>query len=387
MSRAYCNLGLAHLATGNHESVLECQKYFLAIAQTTKESDSRFRALGNMGDVLIKMDSLEEAIEVYHKQLALSKQLREKSYEASSYGSLGICHRLTKQFDKALGIPHTGAVNLAKDLGDLQGECKAHGNMGAVHLSLSNYINAVKCYTEQLERAQEISDGGLEAAAYGNLGRAKHNLGRHEEAVHCFQQQVELLEEAKKGHSLERGRALGHIGTCHSALNNHKVAATYHQEYLAMAVDAKSPRDQERAYRDLGSALRNTGNLQEALVCFEKRLVMAHDLVQLDDKGSAYGELGEVHSLLGNLEQAASCLEHQLKTAREAGDRCAEARAASALGLVLNDLGRHSQALSYHRQDLSLSTACQNNMEADKKTYRDLHELIVGPVERAPRFE
>ena len=26
-------------------------------------------------------------------------------------------------------------------------------------------------------------------------------------------------------------------------------------------------------------------------------------------------------------------------------------------------------------------------LEADKKTYRDLHELIVGPVERAPRFE
>ena len=111
MSRAYCNLGLAHLATGNHESVLECQKYFLAIAQTTKESDSRFRALGNMGDVLIKMDSLEEAIEVYHKQLSLSKQLREKSYEASSYGSLGICHRLTKQFDKALGF-HTQELSI-----------------------------------------------------------------------------------------------------------------------------------------------------------------------------------------------------------------------------------------------------------------------------------
>ena len=153
-----------------------------------------------------------------------------------------------------------------QDLGDLHGECKAHGNMGAVHLSLSNYINAVKCYTEQLERAQEISDACLEAAAYGNLGLAKHNLGRHEEAVHCFEQQVELLEDTGDKDPLDRGRALGHIGACHQALGNHKKAALFHQEYLAIALKSTSVKDQERAYRELGCALKNTGNLQEALV-------------------------------------------------------------------------------------------------------------------------
>ena len=71
-----------------------------------KETQSRFRALGNMGDVLIKMEQVEEAIKVYQKQLTLSKQSREKSYEATAYGSLGVCHRLSKQFDKALGY-HT----------------------------------------------------------------------------------------------------------------------------------------------------------------------------------------------------------------------------------------------------------------------------------------
>ena len=29
MGRAYCNLGLAHIALGNLENALECQKYFL----------------------------------------------------------------------------------------------------------------------------------------------------------------------------------------------------------------------------------------------------------------------------------------------------------------------------------------------------------------------
>ena len=82
-----------------------------ALAETMKETQSRFRALGNMGDVLIKMEQVEEAIKVYQKQLTLSKQSREKSYEATAYGSLGVCHRLSKQFDKALGY-HTQVRNV-----------------------------------------------------------------------------------------------------------------------------------------------------------------------------------------------------------------------------------------------------------------------------------
>ena len=38
----------------------------------------------------------------------------------------------------------------------MKGECKAHGHLDAVHISLANYTNAMKCYQEQLERAKEL---------------------------------------------------------------------------------------------------------------------------------------------------------------------------------------------------------------------------------------
>jgi tetratricopeptide (TPR) repeat protein len=72
-----------------------------------KHNQAKFRALGNMGDVFTKMDNLNEAISVYEKQLILAKQIRDKGFEASAFGSLGICYRLqSRQFDKALGY-HT----------------------------------------------------------------------------------------------------------------------------------------------------------------------------------------------------------------------------------------------------------------------------------------
>ena len=79
---------------------------FSAIAQVSKHNQAKFRALSNMGDVLIKMNNHEEAIKVYQKQLALAKQSQDKVSEASAFGWLGVSHRLLKRFDKSLGF-HT----------------------------------------------------------------------------------------------------------------------------------------------------------------------------------------------------------------------------------------------------------------------------------------
>jgi hypothetical protein len=38
MGRAYCNLGLAHLALGNLETALECQKYFLGRCSVLRQT-------------------------------------------------------------------------------------------------------------------------------------------------------------------------------------------------------------------------------------------------------------------------------------------------------------------------------------------------------------
>lgn len=78
MGRAYCNLGLAHLALGNLETALECQKCFLTIAHMTQHLQGKFRALGNIGDVLIKMGDVEEAVKMYQRQLGFARQVNNK---------------------------------------------------------------------------------------------------------------------------------------------------------------------------------------------------------------------------------------------------------------------------------------------------------------------
>lgn len=71
----------------------------------------KFRALGNLGDVLMKMKDPSQAVKVYQKQLILAKQSGDKSLEAVAYGALGLCHRQMQCFDKALGY-HTQVIVL-----------------------------------------------------------------------------------------------------------------------------------------------------------------------------------------------------------------------------------------------------------------------------------
>lgn len=128
MGRAYCNLGLAHLALGNLDTSLECQKYFLgklfqthktnnsdyvysqhynyyyflAISHMTKNLQAKLRALGNIGDILSKMNDTEEALKMYHRQFTLARQIRDTSMEAAACSSLGLANRYIKCYDKAL---------------------------------------------------------------------------------------------------------------------------------------------------------------------------------------------------------------------------------------------------------------------------------------------
>lgn len=210
MGRAYCNLGLAHLALGNLDTALECQKYYLgecdairrrkkkllpqtrtfalpyiynphsgsrlkvlflkisAIAHMTKNIAGKFRALGNIGDCLLRLGEIEEAVKMHQRQLNLARQAADRGLEAAAYGALGLSHRASRSYDKALGF-HTQELTLRQESGDLRGECRAHGHLGAVHMALAQYTHAVKCYQEQLERARESGDSGVEAQALGEL--------------------------------------------------------------------------------------------------------------------------------------------------------------------------------------------------------------------------
>lgn len=76
--------------------------FYLAISHMTKSLLAKLRALGNIGDILIKMNDTEEALKMYHRQFTLARQIRDTNMEAAACSSLGLANRYVKCYDKAL---------------------------------------------------------------------------------------------------------------------------------------------------------------------------------------------------------------------------------------------------------------------------------------------
>lgn len=95
-----------------------------------KHAQGTFRALGNIGDALMKMRRQDEALPFYHQQLAAAKQSRDRTLEACAYGALGMAHRLVRQFDKALGF-HTQVCQNPVPLELLQAADTCHYHCGS----------------------------------------------------------------------------------------------------------------------------------------------------------------------------------------------------------------------------------------------------------------
>jgi tetratricopeptide (TPR) repeat protein len=141
---------------------------------------------------------------------------------------------------------------------------------------------------------QELKDSAAEAQAHGNMGLTRMNLLHFEEAIANFEKELECLDArlAASGQpapaaaspsangvtaahppppapaTKEKARALGSLGDCFDALGDYNQSVRYHEQFLRLALETGSLRDQDKAYRGLGLANKNLGNLQEALVSF-----------------------------------------------------------------------------------------------------------------------
>ena len=93
------------------------------------------------------------------------------------------------------------------------------------------------------------------------------NLNLLEEAISNFDCELECLQNKNSEDSTrERARALGNLGDCYDSLGDYCESVKFHEQFLSLSLRTGVAKDQNKAYKGLGLAYKNLGNLQEALV-------------------------------------------------------------------------------------------------------------------------
>ncbi|KAI5696189.1 hypothetical protein M8J75_009497 [Diaphorina citri] len=308
------------------------------------------------------LNSLDKAINYMQQDLAVAKSLGDVGGECRAHGNLGSAYFSKASFEEALQS-HRYQLVLAMKCKDTQAAASALTSLGHVYTAVGDYPNALASHKQCVQLVKQMGDKLQEAREIGNVGVVYLAMGEFESAVDCHTQHLRLAR--RLGNKVEEARAYSNLGSSHHYRRNFSQAIVFHENVLRIAQELGDRAVEARAYAGLGHAARCAGDYSQAKRWHERQLDMALSSRDKVGEGRACSNLGIVYQLLGDHDAALKLHQAHLSIATTLGDRAGMGRAYGNIGNAYSAMGYYQQAIKYHKQELTISKEVKDrNSEA-----------------------
>jgi tetratricopeptide (TPR) repeat protein len=260
------NLGEVLLKKGSvNEAIAQFQKA-LQIEPDFAE------ARNNLGNALLRKGSLDEAIAHYQRALQI------KPDYAEARNNLGNALLQKGKVDEAIAY-YQRALQIKPD------SAEAHNNLGEALLKKGNVDEAISHY----QRALQIKPDNVEAQY--NLGNALLQKGSVDEAIAHYQRALQIKPDCVEA-SYNLGNVLLQKGKVDEAISHYQ---------RALETDANFA----EAHNNLGNALFQRGKVDEAIAHFQKALQIKPDYAEASyNLGEALLKKGSVGEAISHYQRA-----------------------------------------------------------------------------------
>jgi len=159
---------------------------------------SLYSSLGNLNDNLQQFNKA-----ISYRKLALEKfrLAKDSTAQAGSYSDIGIGFFSQNQYDSALSY-YSKAVHLRKKIGDQRGLSISYNNIGAVYSKQKDFKKALIYFQLALKMIKPFGQKNAEAAYYYNIGECYSYLGDKQKAEQFFLQALKIGREIQNHQSL-----------------------------------------------------------------------------------------------------------------------------------------------------------------------------------------
>ncbi|XP_054281377.1 tetratricopeptide repeat protein 28 [Macrosteles quadrilineatus] len=298
------------------------------------------------------LNKLDKAISYMQQDLTVAKSLGDIAGECRAHGNLGSAYFSNGSFKEAL-TAHRYQLVLAMKCKDTQAAASALTSLGHVYTAIGDYPNALASHKQCVQLVKQMGDKLQEAREIGNVGAVYLAMGEFESAVDCHTQHLRLAR--RLGNQVEEARAYSNLGSSHHYRRNFAQAIVYHENVLRIAQELGDRAVEARAFAGLGHAARCAGDYNQAKRWHERQLDMALSSRDRVGEGRACSNLGIVYQLLGEHDAALKLHQAHLSIARQLGDRAGMGRAYGNIGNAYSAMGYYEQAIKYHKQELTIS--------------------------------
>lgn len=265
----------------------------------------KFKLNINLGDALYRSGRGEEGIIPYMDALAVSKDLKNKEYEAFARVYLARSYLIAGQYDLCLEEAHRG-LKISKENNYYEISSLSLFFCGMANRNLKQYKNALDFFEEALTYGQKAGKRPLIIGALNEKGNVLFLTGKYNEALKL---KFEALDFAKRyGDRQSISNCLNDISFIYSQRGNHLQAENYLIESLKIAEELGNQRNIFYNLLNLAEEQIKLGKKQKSKLNLIRALEVSEKFGSQEQKKIAKKYFSEYLAQEGDFEKAYSAL-------------------------------------------------------------------------------
>ncbi|SIS99007.1 Tetratricopeptide repeat-containing protein [Zobellia uliginosa] len=254
-----------------------------------------------------------EALELGRKLNSQAGIATAYAYRGHNYSALGEDSLALASYDKAMEV--------RRDMGDLQGLARLIYNKGLVYFNESDYARANDNNRRAYEVFEKAKDSFLMAKMLNSIGINHMYLSQYPKALKSYLDAKRIYEDLGLTEDRQYASILSNIGLLYARLEKFGLAEEFQKKALLFFKKNDFQEGVANALTNLGRVYNDTGNPEKAIESYKQ----AHDIMEknknergvasaLTNMGIAYSEIGQYTEAIPYFEKTRKIYE-KLKNA------------------------------------------------------------------------
>lgn len=296
-------------------------------------------------------DSSRGAIKKFAEARSICQSAADAPGEIRALSLAGDVHLSLSEYSQALDS-YAEALKLSRLSGNRWAEAKALSDISVIYAYLGEVKKAIS-YSERAHRmSRDAGDRLGEAWALNNLGEAYYFAGDMQKARRSFEEAFSLWrDEDWRG----RSQTLLNMGYVHFDVREMEKASDNYSQALSIFRAANYRRGEALALTAIGGLDSYLGRRQSALDHHNRAVTLFHTMGDRNGEAVALNGLGYVYRELGEYQKALDCYARARQFFSVLGNREYEDFTTIRVGNSYQGMGDNQKAIECYRQSLRRS--------------------------------
>jgi len=337
----------------------------------TQDLQAELEALLNQADQQTERWQYEQALEYYNQALPISREVGDRSGEATTLNNIGLVYRSIGQPQQALEY-YNQALPISREVGDRSGEATTLNNIGFVYHSIGQPQQALDYYNQALPIRREVGDRSDEATTLNNIGFVYRSIGQPQQALDYYNQALPIYNQAlpirrEVGDRSGEATTLNNIGFVYHSIGQPQQALDYYNQALPIRREVGDRSGEATTLNNIGFVYHSIGQPQQALDYYNQALPIRREVGDRSGEATTLNNIGFVYHSIGQSQQALDYYNQALPIRREVGDRSGEAATLNNIGFVYRSIGQSQQAINKLKQAVTITLEIRQGLQRENR--------------------